>query len=290
MKLRTFFFFLREALKGLVRNRLMTLTAMGIITIGLFLFGMFFLITANFRYFTTLAWEEVEIRVFLEPAARNPEAVGHKLAALPGVAKVTFISKAEGAAALERMLGQKNLFLSGENPLPDAYTLKLTETADPKEVTRLASDIPGVEEVVFGRDFVEFLQMINHFTLVVGLIFLILTALAVLYIVANTIQLTVYARRKEIEIMKLVGATDSFVRWPFLLEGVILGLLGAGLAVFLLTEAYAFLVQRLGLYRRFLPLRADQELKVQLMIVLFVMGLFFGSFGSRISLKRYLKV
>lgn len=290
MKLRTFFYFLREALKGLVRNRLMTLTAMGIITIGLFLFGMFFLITANFRYFTTLAWEEVEIRVFLEPAARNPEAVGHKLAALPGVAKVTFISKAEGAAALERMLGQKNLFLSGENPLPDAYTLKLTETADPKEVTRLASDIPGVEEVVFGRDFVEFLQMINHFTLVVGLIFLILTALAVLYIVANTIQLTVYARRKEIEIMKLVGATDSFVRWPFLLEGVILGLLGAGLAVFLLTEAYAFLVQRLGLYRRFLPLRADQELKVQLMIVLFVMGLFFGSFGSRISLKRYLKV
>lgn len=290
MKLRTFFYFLREALKGLVRNRLMTLTAMGIITIGLFLFGIFFLITANFRYFTTLAWEEVEIRVFLEPAARNPEAVGHKLAALPGVAKVTFISKAEGAAALERMLGQKNLFLSGENPLPDAYTLKLTETADPKEVTRLASDIPGVEEVVFGRDFVEFLQMINHFTLVVGLIFLILTALAVLYIVANTIQLTVYARRKEIEIMKLVGATDSFVRWPFLLEGVILGLLGAGLAVFLLTEAYAFLVQRLGLYRRFLPLRADQELKVQLMIVLFVMGLFFGSFGSRISLKRYLKV
>lgn len=290
MKLRTFFYFLREALKGLVRNRLMTLTAMGIITIGLFLFGMFFLITANFRYFTTLAWEEVEIRVFLEPAARNPEAVGHKLAALPGVAKVTFISKAEGAAALERMLGQKNLFLSGENPLPDAYTLKLTETADPKEVTRLASDIPGVEEVVFGRDFVEFLQMINHFTLVVGLIFLILTALAVLYIVVNTIQLTVYARRKEIEIMKLVGATDSFVRWPFLLEGVILGLLGAGLAVFLLTEAYAFLVQRLGLYRRFLPLRADQELKVQLMIVLFVMGLFFGSFGSRISLKRYLKV
>lgn len=290
MKLRTFFYFLREALKGLVRNRLMTLTAMGIITIGLFLFGIFFLITANFRYFTTLAWEEVEIRVFLEPAARNPEAVGHKLAALPGVAKVTFISKAEGAAALERMLGQKNLFLSGENPLPDAYTLKLTETADPKEVTRLASDIPGVEEVVFGRDFVEFLQMINHFTLVVGLIFLILTALAVLYIVVNTIQLTVYARRKEIEIMKLVGATDSFVRWPFLLEGVILGLLGAGLAVFLLTEAYAFLVQRLGLYRRFLPLRADQELKVQLMIVLFVMGLFFGSFGSRISLKRYLKV
>lgn len=290
MKPKTFGYFLREALHGLVRNRLMTLTAMGIITIGLFLFGLFFLIAANFRYFTTLAWEEVEIRVFLEPGVRNPEAVGRKLAALPGVAKVTFVSKTEGAAALERMLGRKNLFLSGENPLPDAYTLALKETADPQEVTELAAKISGVEEVVFGQDFVEILQMIIHFTLVVGLILLTLTALAVLYIVVNTIQLTVYARRKEIEIMKLVGATDSFVRWPFLLEGVILGLLGAGLAALILTEAYAFLVQRLSPYRRFLPLRADRELQVQLMVVLFAMGLFFGACGSHLSLKRHLKV
>lgn len=290
MKPRTFFFFFREALHGLGRNRLMTVTAMGIITIGLFLFGMFFLITANLRYFTTLAWEEIELRVFLESTVHNPDTVGQQLAALPGVAKITFISKAEGAAALERMLGQDNLFLDGENPLPDAYNLTLSEKADPREITRLASGIPGVEEVVFGQDFVSFLEMIIKFTLVVGLTLLILTALAVLYIVVNTIQLTVYARRKEIEIMKLVGATDAFVRWPFMIEGIILGLLGAGLAVFLLTKGYAFLVHRLHLYRRFLPLLSGREIKVQLMAALFAMGLFFGGFGSHLSLKRHLKV
>lgn len=290
LKPRTFCYFLREALHGLVRNRLMTLTAMGIITIGLFLFGLFFLITANLQYFTTLAWSEIELRVFLEPSITDPAAVGTQLAALPGVAKTTFTSKADGAAALEHMFGQKNLFLGNENPLPDAYSLTLTKTADPQEVTRLATAIPGVDEVVFGQDLVNFLELATRFTLIVGLTLLVLTALAVLYIVVNTIQLTVYARRNEIEIMKLVGATDTFVRWPFLLEGIVLGLCGAALAGFLLTEGYDLLVHRLHLYRRFLPLLAGQEIKLQLLVALFAMGLFFGGFGSHVSLKRHLKV
>ncbi|HHT48003.1 MAG TPA: ABC transporter permease [Firmicutes bacterium] len=291
MKPRTFGYFLREALHGLVRNRLMTITALGIITIGLFLFGIFLLLTANLRYFTTLAWKEVEVRVFLQPSVTDPATVGAQLATLPGVAKITFVPKAEGAATLERLFGQQGtLFLNDENPLPDAYTLSLAEKADPQEIAKLATAVPGVEEVICGQDFVEFLEMIIQLTLIVGLILLTLTALAVLYIVVNTIQLTVYARRKEVEIMKLVGATDSFVRWPFLLEGIILGLLGAGLAFLLLSKGYGFLVHRLRLYRRFLPLLSGGEFQTHLMVALFTMGLFFGGFGSHVSLKRYLKV
>ena len=118
--------------------------------------------------------------------------------------------------------------------------MSLAEKADPQEIAKLATAVPGVEEVICGQDFVEFLEMIIQLTLIVGLILLTLTALAVLYIVVNTIQLTVYARRKEVEIMKLVGATDSFVRWPFLLEGIILGLLGAGLAFLLFQKDMVF--------------------------------------------------
>ena len=116
MKPRTFFYFLREALRGLVRNRVMTLTALGIITIGLFLFGLFFLLTANLHHLTVLAWDEIEIRVFLEPTVKNPEKIGAELAALPGVKSVKYDSKAEGAASLEKMLGNQNLFLEGKTP------------------------------------------------------------------------------------------------------------------------------------------------------------------------------
>jgi len=290
LKPRTFFYFLREALRGLVRNRVMTLTALGIITIGLFLFGLFFLLTANLHHLTVLAWDEIEIRVFLEPTVKNPEKIGAELAALPGVKSVKYVSKAEGAASLEKMLGNQNLFLEGENPLPAAFNLSLLETADLQSLVRLASAVPGVEEVVFKQDFVRFLEIAIRLIMVFGLALLFLTAFAVLYIIINTIQLTVYARRREIEIMKLVGATDAFVRWPFMIEGIILGLLGAGLAVFLLTKGYAFLVHRLHLYRRFLPLLSGREIKVQLMAALFAMGLFFGGFGSHLSLKRHLKV
>jgi cell division transport system permease protein len=290
LKPRTFFYFLREALRGLVRNRVMTLTALGIITIGLFLFGLFFLLTANLHHLTVLAWDEIEIRVFLEPTVKNPEKIGAELAALPGVKSVKYVSKAEGAASLEKMLGNQNLFLEGENPLPAAFNLSLLETADLQSLVRLASAVPGVEEVVFKQDFVRFLEIAIRLIMVFGLALLFLTAFAVLYIIINTIQLTVYARRREIEIMKLVGATDSFVRWPFLLEGIILGLLGAGLALLILKEGYAFLIQKIQFYRRFLPLLSGPELELILMAVLLGMGLFFGGLGSHVSLKRHLKV
>ena len=290
LKPRSFFYFLHEAFLGLVRNRLMTLTAMGIITVGLFLFGLFFLVTANLRYFTDLAWSEMELRVFLKPTATNQAAIGNQLSALPGVQNVTFIPKAEGAVALEKMFNNKHLFLDGENPLPDAFNLTLMKNVDPEALSRLVTTIPGVDEIVFGQDFVKFMEIAIRLVLIAGLILLFLTGLAVLYIVVNTIQLTVYSRRKEIEIMKLVGATDSFVRWPFLLEGMILGLLGAGLALLLLNEGYAYLVYRLQHYRRFLPLLTGEDIKLILAVTLLSMGLFFGGFGSHISLKRYLKV
>ena len=201
-----------------------------------------------------------------------------------------FVSKAEGAAALEKMLGNQNLFLDGENPLPAAFNLSVQETADLQTLTRLASAIPGVEEVVFKQDFVRFLEIVIRLIMIFGFALLFLTAFAVLYIVVNTIQLTVYARRKEIEIMKLVGATDAFVRWPFVLEGIILGLLGAGLALLILREGYGFLVHKIQFYRRFLPLLSGPELELKLMAVLLGMGFFFGALGSHVSLKRHLKV
>ncbi len=114
--------------------------------------------------------------------------------------------------------------------------------------------------------------------------------LAVLYIVVNTIQLTVFARRKEIEIMKLVGATDWFIRWPFILEGIMLGLGGAIIAVLLLSKAYHFLYGEIRKVAAFIPLVAEARVNNGLILLLVVVGVLFGMVGSFLSVKRYLKV
>ncbi len=288
MKIRTFPYFLREAFRSLFRNSLLSLASVAIITIALLLFGLFFLFIANLQHLGELAWEQVEIRVFLEQGYKNPQTVGQQLAALPGVKNVTFIPKEEGAIFLEKILGEKNLFSAEENPLPDCYRLSLTGTAEPAAIARQAASLPGVEEVVYGQAFTRFLRLVLRLGLVVGVVLLCLTVLGVLYLVINTIQLTVFARRQEIEIMKLVGATNAFVRWPFFLEGIILGLGGAMLASVLLTKGYSFLLQQLSSYSRFIPLLSGNGINRTLILALTAMGLCFGGLGSLFSVRRYL--
>ena len=241
LKLRTFPYFLREAFRSLFRNSLISLASVAIITIALLLFGLFFLFIANLQHLGKLAWDQVEIRVFLEQGYKTPKVVGQQLAALPGVKNVKFIPKAEGVVFLEKTLGEKNLFSADENPLPDCYSLSLTDGAKPAEIARQAAALPGVEEVVYGQAFARFLRLALRLGMVVGFILLSLTVLAVLYLVINTIQLTVFARRQEIEIMKLVGATNAFVRWPFSSKDHPRPR-GAVLASMLLTEGYNILL------------------------------------------------
>ena len=288
MKLRTFPYFLREAFRSLFRNSLISLASIAIITIALLLFGLFFLFIANLQHLGKLAWDQVEIRVFLEQEYNTPQIVGQQLAALPGVKSVKFIPKEEGVVFLEQILGEKNLFSAEENPLPDCYRLSLTEAAEPAEIARRAAALSGVEEVVYGQAFTRFLQLVLRLGLVVGVVLLCLTVLAVLYLVINTIQLMVFARRQEIEIMKLVGATNAFVRWPFLLEGLMLGLGGAVLASVLLTKGYNILLQQLSSYSRFIPLLSGIGINRTLILALTAMGLCFGGLGSLFSVKRYL--
>lgn len=290
MKPKTFCYFLHEAFCGIFRNSLISLAAIGIISIALVLFGLFYIFTVNIQHLGTLAWDKIEVRVFLKQDVSNTEKIKKQLTQIPGVRDVKFIPKKDGAAALERLLGSKNLFTDDDNPLPDCFHLSPAEKANIDEITRLASAISGVEEIVYGQKFVNFLKVLIRLVLVMGLVLMIFSALAVLYMVVNTIQLTVYARRNEIEIMKLVGATNSFIRWPFLLEGIFLGVGGAFLAVLLLTKGYGFLLGKLRRLNVYIPLLRCTEVKQPLIISLFAMGIFFGGTGSLFSLQRYLKV
>ncbi len=290
MKLRTFKYFFREAGHGLARNAWMSLVAIGTITIALILFGGFYLITTNLHHFGQLALGRIEIRVFLADNVQNKPQIEEKLLAIPGVKKVEFVSKEEGARTLERMLGGGNLFIDGENPLPDSFNVHPAAGADLERIVAQARGIDGVDEIVYGQNFVKVLNIAVRVVWAAGLGFLFLVVLAVLYIVINTIQMTVYARRQEIEIMKLVGATDWFVRWPFLLEGILLGLGGAAISSLLLLEGYTFLYRKLREVSAVFTLLTRAEITPHLIGGFFLMGIFFGALGSLLSVKKYLNV
>jgi cell division transport system permease protein len=290
LKIRTLRYFSREAVRGICRNRLMSLAAIGTITMALLLFGGFYLVTSNLQYWGQRAKSQIEMRAFLGKTAPGRQEMERRLSSIPGVKEVKFIPKEEGARILSEMLGQPGLFSQGENPLPDGFNIYPASGADVEAIAAKIQRISGVEEVVYGQNFVRLLNLFVRLIWIVGLILISLTVFAVLYIVINTIQLTVYARRQEIEIMKLVGATDSFVRWPFLLEGVYLGIIGALISIFLLLEGYTILYGKAKSFTRILPVLSGFEVTTDLIVFLLAMGIFFGVLGSSLSVRRYLKV
>ncbi|MGE5598231.1 MAG: permease-like cell division protein FtsX [Bacteroidota bacterium] len=292
MRARTFGYFLREAGKGLSRNSLMALAAATTITISLLIMGVFMVLITNLKHLGERAKAEIQLRVILadEVSPEQGMALRAEIATYQedGVRRVRFVSKQEGAREVERTWGLPELFAGlEENPLPDMLVVELRRGARVDKLVRQINGLPGVEEIIY-RDFIRTVLLVVQILWVAGLALILAVSLGVLYIVVNTIRLTVFARRREIEIMKLVGATDWFVRWPFVLEGLILGLSGAILATILLSKGYYFLLKSFR-HLSVVPLVAEPQINHLLLLILFPAGIFFGVFGSLLSVKKFLR-
>jgi len=159
-----------------------------------------------------------------------------------------------------------------------------------KVITPSISQIPKVETAKFGQEVVEHLFSLTKILRFGGIVLVIFLAMATLFIISNTIRLTVFARRKEVVIMKYVGATDWFIRWPFLLEGMTLGFFGAVLASICINSIYAGLLDKIHATLAFLPLLPASPLLFYVTIVLLAAGTGIGALGSYISLRKFLRV
>lgn len=289
MKVKTLGYFVKEASMGLSRNGLMSLTAVVTITLSLLIFGCFYIVINNFNYFAEMAKSVLELRVYLKDGT-DPVALETKIIELAGVKDVRFVSKEAGAKWLEKTLGVKDLFVTSDNPLPDMINIKLKEKARVKPLVEQVSMMEGVDEVEYGKTFVEMMLIVIQIVWVVGISLVLIVAIVVLYIIFNTIRLTVFARRKEIEIMKLVGATDWFIRWPFMLEGIILGLSGALISGFVLSKGYHVLHQYLRQLAPFIPLVSENTINNGMFLIIGGAGLTFGAIGSMMAIKKFLRV
>lgn len=295
MKIRTWEYFIREAIISLKRNSLMSFASVSTVALSLLILGIFLVMVLNLNNMASTLETQVQISVYLQDnmTDREMREVGTRITKLPGVIQVMFVSKDEALERFKERLGEQQGILAalGEtNPLPNAFEVKVDKPERVKPVAEAIGQFKGVENAKFGQEVVEHLFNLTKMMRIFGLVLIIFLALAALFIISNTIRITVFARRREIAIMKYVGATDWFIRWPFLIEGMMLGISGAVIAVLLLTEIYSALTQQVYQSLAFLPLIPKYPFITNISMVLIVTGAVIGALGSSISLRKYIKV
>lgn len=296
--LRRIVYFMRKAVGSIRENPFINLITVGTIAIAMLLEGSFLLAFSNLNAVVDRLTRDVEISAYLRDDASQAivASLGDRLQRLPEVEEVRFVSKAEALEVFQRQNPEDKALLDelGENPLPASFQVKLAPGyRDAESVTRIAADLAAdgsVDEVEYGQEwiakFTAFLKLLR----IAGFGLGAMLVLAVVFVVSNTIKLAVFARRDELEIMQLVGATPMFIRIPYLLEGILQGGAGSLLAVAGLwlgwrtasVHATASLAPVFGTSRlEFLPV--DQ------LLGLLLGGVLLGFFGSLFAMGRFLK-
>lgn len=295
MKIRTLEYFVKEAVGSVRHNGLMSLASVSTVALSLLILGMFLIMVLNLNHMAGALESQVEISLYLQDdlSEQDIAAIGQQVAKIPGVKKAEYISKDQALKRFRERLGEQQSILNalGENnPLPNGYDIKVERPEQIQEIVRVIANIPGAENVRYGKEIVENLFSITRMIRTFGLIIIVFLALAAMFIISNTIRLTVFARRREIGIMKYVGATDWFIRWPFLLEGMMLGFLGALIAVLVLIKLYGSFTSHVSVSIAFLPILPSYPILIYLAIFLLGVGMAIGALGSTISLRRFLHV
>ncbi|QJW48187.1 ABC transporter permease [bacterium BFN5] len=295
MRIRTVEYFIKEAVISLRRNGLMSFASVSTVALSLLILGIFLILVLNLNNMASALESQVQITVYLKDDMSDLEMreVGTRISKLQGVSHVMFVSKEEAMERFKDRLGDQQSLLTAlgdTNPLPNAFEVKVDRPERVKAAAKSIGELHGVENTKFGQEVIDQLFKLTKMVRIFGLVLIVFLALAALFIISNTIRLTVFARRKEIGIMKYVGATDWFIRWPFLIEGMILGFGGALIAVLILSRSYSAITQQIYTSLAFLPLIPEDPFIPNISMMMLVVGTAIGALGSTISLKRFMKV
>ena len=295
MRFSTKQYFIKETYKSIRRNGFMSFASISTVAVSLLVLGMFLMIFLNTNNLAQYLENQVQISVYMQDSATDKElaSVKDKLTKMPGVVKVTQVNKQQALERFKKRLGDQEQLLNSlgkENPFPNSFEVQVDNPDRIKVLTPQIGQLPKVETAKFGQEVVEHLFQLTKILRLGGIVLVVFLAMATLFIISNTIRLTVFARRKEVIIMKYVGATDWFIRWPFLLEGMTLGFFGAVVAFVLINSIYASLLDRIHATLAFLPLLPTSPLLLYVDLFLLVAGTGIGALGSYISLRKFLRV
>jgi cell division transport system permease protein len=299
MKIETMMRHFREAYRGVRRNTWMSFAAISAVAVTLFIFGIFLVFAFNVRYMASELDKQMAVRVALsmELTDQQQKDVLEQVKQIPGVKQAEFIPKEQGLKQMKEQWGKEGqeVFqgLEGDNnPLPD---LILVHPENPKDLKKLKDELEklkGVDRAEAGGDVTERLLNASSWFRNIVLVFGLGLAILAAFLISNTIKLTIIARKREIEIMRLVGASNWFIRWPFFIEGAFIGVAGAVFPTIIVLLTYQIVYNTLGgdEASSILKMMPMLSLGAYVAVSIFALGAAIGVWGSIISVRRFLKI
>lgn len=297
MKLDSVKYFIKDAFKSIVRNKTLSIASMATVAATLFILGTVTLTMVNVDKAVAHIGSKIEVKVFIKDdiTSDQQDALRGKLEAIEGVKEVTLETKEQALEKVkDQMKDDAEMLTAGfdeKNPFPGSFTVKVTKPEVVDSIIESTKTAEGVEKIKDARDIIDKISKLTSSIKVVGIIAFVVFILVSLFLIGNTIKITVYSRKREIGIMKYVGATDWFIRWPFIIEGVILGIAGGIVSTIVLNVAYAMIVNSISpeTLLGFTLVGVSYIWKV-IVWEFILSGIFIGTVGSIISMRKFLKV
>ena len=298
MKYNIFGYLIGEGFSNVFKNKKSTGASLMIMCATMIIFGIFLILGENINHFVDQVKSEQGFQVFLKTDATDEEVqkVGEEIRKIDGVSTAEYKDKAYALNTMKEKLGDKSELIEGYGPdyFPTSYVVTLTDLNLSKDVQNKILEIANVYKITSSDKTVStLLSLAKGIKAVTGVILMLLILISI-FIISNTIKLTVHARRKEISIMKYVGATNNFIRWPFIVEGMIIGILASVISIVIVGGAYSLLAEQ-AVNANFMQtinmsLVGFKDMISSIIFVYMLLGIGIGALGSVISMRKYLKV
>ena len=293
MKISTVNYFIGDAFKSFKRNKTISIATIITVLVTFIVLGTFSLVAENLNLAIGGLEDKIELVVYLNddisPIDRKEVQV--KINAQEGVKEIQYESRED---AFKKLQENNAVILKGytleKNPLPASYIVKLEDMSYAPAIREAVKDLDGVESVSDEQESIDTIQSIIKFTKIIGTVLFVILVGVSIFLIMNTTKLTVYARRKEVGIMKFVGATDWFIRWPFIIEGILIGLIGTFLSVIALYFLYKFVISFIAARVIILNLIPISYIFTSLLWKFVLGGVLVGGFASYLALRKFLVV
>lgn len=296
MKIETLKYFIKDAAKSLKRNKTLSFSSATTVMATLFILGIFLVVMLNVRLGILDVESKIEVKVFLKNdiTAEQKNTIEEKIKNNQNIKSYTFETKEMALKKYQDQLGKDYKYLiqgyEKDNPLPESYIIKADKPENVSKIVSSIKPLSGIEEIKDGKEIVDKIITATNALKWVGIgLFVILIGVS-LFLIGNTIKIAVFSRRREIGIMKFIGATNWFIRWPFVMEGAVIGIIGALGADLLLFLGYRYLIVKIQKTMIISTLLQPGYLLTTLMPFFIIMGLVIGCLGSMIAIKKFLDV
>lgn len=299
MKYNILTYLIGEGFSNVFKNKKRAMTSLGMMCVTMLIFGIFFVIGQNLNHFVTEIEADQGMQVFLQKTSTDEQIqeMKTKLQNINGVNTIEYVSKEDALQQMKNKFKDKSSILNGyekDNPFPPSYIITLTDLNLAKQVKQEITAMPEVTEITSSDETIITLVKLARGIKIGTYVILAFLIVFSIFIIANTIKLTVHARRREISIMKYVGATNGFIRWPFAVEGIIIGLMSGAISIGILSGIYYLVVQNdtfISMTTKIgLTLLQFGDMLNTIIIIYLALGIGIGVLGSTISMRKYLKV